>query len=102
MNVAYLNGSGAVTGTQWLAKVCGPSDGCSTTWKPIGMADVNQDGFGDLLWENVTTGEVQGWLLNGYDRLLGLQSLSQRCDTASGCLQNLKPVGVLRDRRANP
>jgi len=102
VNVAYLNGSGAVTGTQWLAKVCGPSDGCSTTWKPIGMADVNQDGFGDLLWENVTTGEVQGWLLNGYDRLLGLQSLSQRCDTASGCLQNLQPVGVLRDRRANP
>ena len=102
VDVAMLNGSGAYLNTQWLAKVCGPSDGCSTDWKPAGMADVNQDGTGDLLWKNATTGELQAWLLNGTDRLLGTQSLSLRCDTASGCPQNSLPVGILRNHHVTP
>ena len=43
VDIAYLDGTGKVTGTQWLAKVCGPSDGCSAAWKPAGMADVDND-----------------------------------------------------------
>jgi FG-GAP-like repeat len=42
INVGYLNGLGGVTGSQWLAKVCGSSDGCSTNWKAAGIADVNR------------------------------------------------------------
>jgi len=102
VDVAMLNGSGAYLNTQWLARVCGPSDGCSTDWKPAGMADVNQDGRGDLLWKNATTGELQAWLLNGTDRLLDTQSLSLRCDTASGCSQGSLPVGILNSHNITP
>jgi hypothetical protein len=94
VDVGMLDGSGGVTGSQWLAKVCGPSDGCSTTWKPAGLADANQDGTSDLLWEDTATGELSAWLLNGTDRILGTQSLSLHCDTATGCQPNALPVGI--------
>jgi hypothetical protein len=97
VNIAMLDGAGQYITTQWLAKVCGPSDGCSQTWKPVGLADVNQDGNPDLLWENISTGELQAWLLNGGDRLLGTKSLSQRCDTASSCTPGSLPVGIVNN-----
>ncbi|MFL6451771.1 MAG: hypothetical protein ACJ746_29485, partial [Bryobacteraceae bacterium] len=78
------------------------SDGCSNTWKPAGLADVNQDGTDDLLWENVTTGEISAWLLNGTDRLLGTRSLSLRCNSASGCPAGSLPVGILRNLNVRP
>jgi hypothetical protein len=96
VQMSLLNGSGGVTGTRTLAKKCGPLDGCVTTWKAAGMVDVNRDGILDLLWQNTTTGELQGWLLNGMDRILGTQSLSLRCDAASGCTPSTIPVGILR------
>ncbi|MFL6448149.1 MAG: FG-GAP-like repeat-containing protein [Bryobacteraceae bacterium] len=102
IDVGILDGNGRQKGAQWLANVCGPSNGCSNTWKPAGLADVNQDGTGDLLWENVTTGEISAWLLNGTDRLLGTRSLSLRCDSASGCPAGSLPVGILRNRAITP
>ena len=88
---------GNQVGTQWLAKVCGPADGCSNNWKPVGIADVNRDGRGDLLWENIATGELQAWLMNGTDRILGTQSLSMRCDSGLHCSLGSIPVGILRN-----
>jgi len=102
VNVAMLDGAGNFLTTQWLAKVCGPSDGCSQTWKPAGLADVNQDGTGDLLWKNVTTGEISAWLLNGTDRLKGTITLSLKCDSSSGCAPDSLPVGILRNRLLTP
>jgi Beta-propeller repeat len=100
VQISLLNGSGVVFDTRVLAKQCGPADGCSTTWKPFGMGDVNRDGIGDLLWENPATGELLAWLLNGTDRILGTQSLSLRCDATSGCPPNTLPVGILRNLQA--
>jgi hypothetical protein len=82
------------------AKQCGQSNGCAATWKPVGIADVNKDGRGDLLWENPTTGELTAWLLGGTDRILGTQSLSLKCSAASGCPQGALPVGILRNFQA--
>jgi len=100
VQISLLNASGVVRDTRVLAKQCGPADGCSTIWKPVGMADVNRDGIGDLVWENPATGELSAWLLNGTDRLLGTQSLSLRCDAATGCPANALPVGILRNLKA--
>ena len=100
VQISLLNGSGVVSDTRVLSKTCGPADGCSTIWKPVGMGDVNRDGRGDLLWQNPATGELLAWLLNGTDRILGAQSLSLKCDTASGCPQNTLPVGILRNLQA--
>jgi hypothetical protein len=97
VDIAYLDGAGNVTGTQWLAKVCGPSDGCSAVWKPAGMADVDNDTYSDLLWANVNTGEVQAWLMNGTDRIKGIQSLSEHCAASIGCALGSVPLGALTD-----
>ena len=35
-------------------------------WKVMGVGDVNGDGFADLLWENIATGQLQAWTLYGY------------------------------------
>jgi len=86
------DGKGGQKAAQWLAKVCGPSDGCSQTWKPAGLADVNQDEGGDLLWENATTEEISAWLLNGADRLLGTKLLSLKCDSSLECPPDSLPV----------
>lgn len=102
IDIALLDGAGNYRTTQALAKVCGPNDGCSQNWKPAGLADVNGDGNGDLLWENTLTGEVSAWLLNGTNRLLGTQLLSLRCDATSGCLPGTLPVGILRNRVPTP
>jgi hypothetical protein len=101
VSVWEMNGSGVVTTTQNISRFCGPSDGCSTTWKALGVADVDKDGFGDLLWENVTTGEVSAWLLNGTDRLKGTLSVSPPCAT-SGCSVGSQPVAILRDVSVTP
>jgi len=102
VQMSLLNGSGVVTGTRALAKKCGALDGCSTTWKAAGMVDINGDGIVDVLWQNTTTGELQGWLMNGTDRILGTQSLSLRCDATSGCTPGTIPVGILRAGVATP
>ena len=104
VQMSLLNGSGVVTTTRALAKRCGPTDGCSTTWKAAGLVDINQDGIVDLLWQNMTTGELQGWLLNGTDRIQGLQSLSRVCDASSACTPGTIPVGICGRvlRRINP
>ena len=52
LQVWLLNSAGTVLGTQSLSRRCGPSDGCSSAWKPVGAGDFNQDGVEDILWHN--------------------------------------------------
>lgn len=99
VSVVMLNGSGGVLATQILAQTCGPIGGCGLTWRAIGVADVNHDGFADLLWENPKTGDLQAWRLNGTNRLLGIQPISQPCPQ---CTQASPPVGILRDLHVTP
>jgi alpha-tubulin suppressor-like RCC1 family protein len=37
----------------------------STAWNLVGTADLNGDGHPDLLWQNLATGQVNDWLMNG-------------------------------------
>ena len=37
----------------------------SNNWAIIGTSDLNADGKDDLLWRNVGSGDVYGWLMNG-------------------------------------
>lgn len=88
-----LNG-GTVLGTQALSWRCGSDGLCSATWRPIGIADVNNDGNQNLMWYHQNSGEVSSWLLNGGGTVLGTQSLSWRCSYDSGCAREWYPVGV--------
>jgi hypothetical protein len=37
-----------------------------TTWVIAGIGDLNDDGKADLVWHNTSTGEVGGWLMDGF------------------------------------
>jgi len=87
-----LNGS-TVAGTQDLSWQCTAASGCSAAWRPVGTGDFNGDGRVDLLWHNAQTGEVSAWLLNGAT-VTGTQSLSWRCDAASGCSSAWRAVAL--------
>ncbi len=67
-NVVWLmNGvvrdTGAFTNPDTLADV---------GWKIVGTADLNADGFTDILWRHATSGRLVVWLMNGLDRLSGV------------------------------
>jgi hypothetical protein len=85
---------GNVTGTQSLSWRCDAASGCSNNWKVVGTGDFNNNGDTDVLWHNATTGELSVWLLNGAGTVTGTQSLSWRCDAASGCSNSWRVVGT--------
>jgi hypothetical protein len=87
-----LNGA-TVIGTQDLDWHCSAASGCSSAWRPVGTGDFNRDGRVDLLWHNAQSGELSAWLLNGAT-VAGAQSLSWRCDAASGCSSAWRAVAV--------
>jgi len=35
-------------------------------WKVRGVGDITGDGLADLIWQNVVTGQVGTWVLNGF------------------------------------
>jgi hypothetical protein len=82
-----------VTGTYSLSWRCGIANNCAHTWEAVATGDFYDDGFTDLLWYNKSTGELSAWLLDEYGVVHGAESLSWRCDVASGCAQSWYPVG---------
>jgi hypothetical protein len=99
VTILVLNGSGGVLSTQVLTQTCGPLGGCALTWSAFGLADVNHDGFPDIVWVNPKTGGLKAWLLNGTTRPAGTQPISRPCPA---CTQAAPPVGILRDLRITP
>jgi hypothetical protein len=85
-----LDDAGNVIGDRSLSWVCGQSGACSSFWRPVGAMDVNDDGRKDLLWQNTSTGEVAGWLLDG--DVTGAVDLSWRC-ARGGCSESWTIVG---------
>ena len=43
-----------------------------TSWKVVGSADLDGDGYFDLVWQNVADGRVAAWLMNGLTSREGL------------------------------
>jgi hypothetical protein len=89
-----LDAQGQVTSTQKLTVQCGPSNGCSQSWKVIGTLDINRDGVGDILLYNAAGGDLQAWLLDSSGAFTGVQTISRLCGTSDGCSQEWEPVGV--------
>jgi hypothetical protein len=52
----------------------------SAAWTPVGAADVNGDGFADILWQHYPDGTMSNWLLDGRGNVIGSPSLSWTCD----------------------
>ena len=65
---AWLLSGATVIGQQNLS-IASVSD---LNWKIRGVGDVNADGYADLLWQNIATGALTLWYLNGYTVLDGL------------------------------
>ena len=42
-----------------------PSMVASLDWQPVGMGDFNADSRADILWQNVSTGQLYVWFMNG-------------------------------------
>jgi hypothetical protein len=91
-----LNGSGTVTGTKEIDWKCTAASNCARDWKPVGFGDVNSDSFTDLTWYNSTTGEISSWLLNGSGIVNGTKELDWKCNAASGCTNDWKPIGITK------
>jgi hypothetical protein len=87
-----LDGAGGGTSSLDLSWNCG--SGCSNTWQPVGVDDLNFDQHVDVEWYQRTTGAVSGWLLNSSGTVVGTQSASVPCNTAHGCGPGIKPLGI--------
>lgn len=47
------------------AALLNPSAVADLTWQPVGLADFNDDGRSDVLWQNVNSGDLFVWFMNG-------------------------------------
>jgi hypothetical protein len=57
--------------TQLSGSLFVPSSTGQPDWRAVGVADMNRDGWQDILWRNRTTGQVSVWLLQGMTRIDG-------------------------------
>jgi hypothetical protein len=89
-----LDGRAEVIGHLTFVWKCGPNEGCPTNWQIVGAGDLNQDGHDDVILHNVTTGEVQGWLMNTTGGVIGVRTSSYNCPAATGCSSEWKFVGL--------
>lgn len=87
VGVWLLNGS-KVVGTPNLSLKCGPSDGCSQSWRPVGPM-----GLSRVLWHNPTTGELDSWQLTG-TTVSATSTLDLKCGPTNGCSQSWNAVGT--------
>jgi hypothetical protein len=62
LDIWFLNGATAFDGWSPSSNQRNYAD---PNWSIVGTGDFNNDGFGDILWNNSATGELRIWLLNG-------------------------------------
>jgi hypothetical protein len=62
----YLNGTTFRTGV--LTSTMGPVD---TSFKVVGVADINGDGKVDLIFQHAGTGSLAVWFMNGANIISG-------------------------------
>lgn len=79
-------GTGTLTawlmeGLQWRsASKTEPSAPGSLQWLPVGTADFDGDGHGDLLWQHATSHKLVVWLMDGLAQRSGLYTLPDGTD----------------------
>lgn len=63
---------GGTSGTQQIVgESLEPSSVSDTNWKVRTVADMDRDGYPDLIWQNVATGDLSVWWMNGRTRRAG-------------------------------
>ncbi len=75
----------AVIGKQTLSQKCEPVLNCTPNWQVVGTGNFNSDGVTDILWHNLTTGELSTWLLNVNGTVVETKTLLQRCNSGLTC-----------------
>lgn len=85
----WIMNNGTVTGERFLNWSCA---GCDS-WRPVLTADMDGDGYSDIVWFNADSGEVNVWRLNG-GTVVGNPSLSSTCSWGSGCAQDWRIIGA--------
>ena len=66
-----------------------PSELTDNNWKIVGVADMNMDGKPDLVWQNIATGGLGVWFMNGVVMMHG-----SRLNPPSVSDPNWRIVGV--------
>ena len=76
-SIWFLNGTTLVSGT-----LLSPPGVADTNWQIHAVTDLNADGQPDLVWQNVSTGYLAAWLMNGTSMVQGIYlSPAQVADT---------------------
>jgi len=57
-----------MAGGEWSGSYDYLASRLDTAWKIVGTADLNGDHQSDLIWQNLQTGDVAFWLMNGINR----------------------------------
>ncbi|MDS0136131.1 MULTISPECIES: VCBS repeat-containing protein [unclassified Amycolatopsis] len=86
--------TGADTSRMGSTLVDRPCAGCSGKWGPVALADMNDDGYDDILWwENSDRGALASWLLDGAGHVIGEQWISgSSCNAV--CARDWQVIGV--------
>jgi hypothetical protein len=76
-SIWFMNGTNLVNGV-----LLSPPGVADTNWQIRAVTDLNTDGQPDLVWQNVATGYLAAWLMNGTSMVEGIYlSPSQVADT---------------------
>ena len=96
-----------MTGASGTTELAGGSvfGAVPSPWQPVSMADFNSDGHPDILFENMTTGQLVVWYMNGEtikSEGSAFATLPANWRVADGGLQSRRPPGYVarkhRDR----
>ena len=87
--------TGQVIKAQSLSWTCSMETGCASTWKIVGVGDMNFDKNADVVWFNASTGVISSWLTDKNGNVTGSQQMSWTCPPTNGCSQKWTPVGIV-------